>query len=101
MGGVFMVGVSAENRASAGVAGRDEVDVDIELDTSPREVTVPPDLAKALKLDAKARKAFEALSAQIRSESQTRPDGRLPTPHRRSPGWARSGRRPRRSCAST
>ena len=27
MGGVFMVGISAENRKSAGVAGGDEVDV--------------------------------------------------------------------------
>jgi bacteriocin resistance YdeI/OmpD-like protein/uncharacterized protein DUF1905 len=62
MGGRFMVGVSAENRASAGVAGGDEVDVDIELDTEPREVTVPPDLAAALKRDAKAKKTFEGLS---------------------------------------
>lgn len=62
MGGVFMVGVSAENRAGAGVAGGDVVDVDIELDIAPREVTVPPDFAKALKKDAKAREAFEGLS---------------------------------------
>lgn len=62
MGGVFMVGVSAENRASAGVAGGDEVDVDIELDTGPREVTMPPDFAEALKRDTKARKTFEGLS---------------------------------------
>src|SRR4026208_1420112 len=38
--GASMVGVSAENRAGAGVAGGDEVDVEIELDTEPREVTV-------------------------------------------------------------
>jgi hypothetical protein len=62
MAGVFMVGVSAENRASAGVAGGDEVDVDIELDTAPREVTVPPDLAKALEGDAAAKQTFEGLS---------------------------------------
>src|SRR5881296_607847 len=49
MGGDFMVGVSAEVREWTGVAGGDEVDVDIELDTAPREVTVPPDLVKALK----------------------------------------------------
>lgn len=35
LGGVYMVGVSAENRAGAGVKGGDEVDVDIELDTAP------------------------------------------------------------------
>jgi bacteriocin resistance YdeI/OmpD-like protein/uncharacterized protein DUF1905 len=62
MGGVFMVGVSAENRAGAGVVGGDVVDVDLELDTAPREVTVPPDFAKALKKDAKAQKAFDGLS---------------------------------------
>jgi hypothetical protein len=62
MGGRFMVGVSAENREAARVAGGDEVDVDIELDTAPREVTVPPDLAKALKRDAKAKKTFDGLS---------------------------------------
>ena len=62
MGGVFMVGVSADVRERAGVAGGDEVDVDIELDTEPREVTVPPDFAAALQRDAAARRAFEGLS---------------------------------------
>ena len=62
MGGRFMVGVSAGNRAGAKVAGGDVIDVDIELDTAPREVTVPKDLAAALKKDAKAKKTFDALS---------------------------------------
>jgi hypothetical protein len=62
MGGRFMVGVSAEVRDRAHVSGGDTVDVEVELDRSPREVEVPPDLAKALKRDAKARKAFDALS---------------------------------------
>jgi hypothetical protein len=62
MGGKFMVGVSAENREKTGVAGGDEVDVDIELDTEPREVTVPADFAKALKGNAVARKRFDGLS---------------------------------------
>ena len=38
MGGVFMVGVSAEHRKGAGVAGGDEVAVEIELDTEPVHV---------------------------------------------------------------
>jgi hypothetical protein len=67
MGGVFMVGVSAENRAGAGVAGGDEVDVDIELDTAPREVTVPPDLAAALDAEPAARATFERLSYSNKS----------------------------------
>ncbi len=62
MGGRFMVGVSAENRAAAGVAAGDEVDVDIELDTEPRRVDVPPDLVTALDRDAAARRNFDELS---------------------------------------
>lgn len=62
MDGVFMVGVSADAREKAKVAGGDVVDVEIELDTAPREVTVPADFAAALKKDAKAKKFFESLS---------------------------------------
>jgi hypothetical protein len=62
MDGRFMIGVSAENRAAARVAGGDTVDVDVVLDTKPREVSVPKDFAAALKKDAKARKTFESLS---------------------------------------
>ena len=62
MDGVYMVGVSAENRAGAGVAGGDEVDVDIELDSEPREVTVPADFAAALDSEPAARTTFERLS---------------------------------------
>jgi uncharacterized protein YdeI (YjbR/CyaY-like superfamily) len=64
--GQFMVGVSAENRARAGVAGGDEVDVDIELDTEPRTVEVPADFAAALAAEPKARAFFEGLSASQR-----------------------------------
>ena len=62
MGGRFMVGVSAENRAGAKVAGGDVVDVDIQLDTAPRVVELPKDFAAALRKDAKARKTFDGLS---------------------------------------
>lgn len=62
MGGKFMVGISAENRASAGVNAGDTVDVDVELDTDKRDVEVPPELARALTKDAKAKKHFESLS---------------------------------------
>ncbi len=62
MSGVFMLGVSAENRAAAGVSAGDEIDVDVELDTEPREVIVPPDFAQALKEDAEALAFFEGLS---------------------------------------
>ena len=62
MDGRFMVGVSAQNRAGAKVAGGDVVDVDIELDTAPRVVELPKDFAAALKKDAKARNTFDGLS---------------------------------------
>jgi uncharacterized protein YdeI (YjbR/CyaY-like superfamily) len=62
MGGAYMVGVSAENRAGARVAGGDEVDVDIELDNQPRELTVPSDLAAALEAEPDARRTFDGLS---------------------------------------
>jgi hypothetical protein len=66
-GGRYMVGVSAENRAGAGVAGGDEVDVDIQLDTAPREVDVPPDLAAALGAEPEARRTFDGLSYSNKS----------------------------------
>src|SRR5215207_2957119 len=62
MGGVFMLGVSAEHRAAAGVQAGDEIDVDLELDPAPREVTVPADFAAALDQDADVRRRFDALS---------------------------------------
>jgi Bacteriocin-protection, YdeI or OmpD-Associated/Domain of unknown function (DUF1905) len=62
MGGKFMIGVSAEHREKAGVAGGEVVEITLELDTAPRVVKVPADLAAALKKDARARAAFEVLS---------------------------------------
>ncbi|MDB4866953.1 MAG: hypothetical protein JWR03_1286 [Cohnella sp.] len=62
MGGQFMIPVSAEHRISAGVAAGDEVDVDIELDTEPREVTIPPDFSNAIDRDENARQFFDGLS---------------------------------------
>lgn len=62
MGGAYMVGVSAENRAAAGVQGGDEVEVEVELDTAPREVAVPEDFAEALAASPKAKDFYETLS---------------------------------------
>ena len=67
MGGVYMVGVSAEHRAAAGLAAGDEVDVDLELDTAPREVAVPDDFAAALDADPEARRTFDGISYSNRS----------------------------------
>jgi hypothetical protein len=62
MGGRFMLPVSAEVRAGAGVAAGEEIEVAVELDTEPREVTVPADFMEALDNDADAKSAFEKLS---------------------------------------
>ena len=62
MGGKFMLGVPPEFREGASVKAGDTVDVDLELDTQPRELAVPDDFAKALDRDAKAKRLFEGLS---------------------------------------
>jgi len=68
MGGRFLVPLSAENRAAAGVAAGDQVEVDIEPDRGPREVAVPGDLAAALARDDTARANFDGLSFTHRKE---------------------------------
>jgi hypothetical protein len=61
-GGEYMLPVAAEVRAGAGVAAGEEIEVDLELDTAPRVVEVPADLAEALAATPAARAAFDALS---------------------------------------
>jgi hypothetical protein len=68
MGGVFMIGVSAENRQAAGVAAGDRVEVGLELDTEPRAVTVPADFAAALNREPAAKQRFESLSYSHKRE---------------------------------
>lgn len=62
MDGEFMIPLAAEHRAASGVAGGQDVTVALELDTAPREVVVPEDLAAALEGDAEASRFFESLS---------------------------------------
>jgi len=68
MGGRFLVPLSADNRAAAGVSAGDQVDVDIESDDEPREVDLPADLAAALVQDAKAQAYFDQLARTHRKE---------------------------------
>ena len=67
MGGESLIGVSSEHRAGAGVAAGDEVDVELELDTAARTVTVPADFAAALDEDPTARATFDGLSYSNKS----------------------------------
>jgi hypothetical protein len=80
--GRFMVGISAENRALAGVDAGQEVDVDLELDTQPREVFVPPELREALDREPAAARFFEGLSYSNRLR-HARPIAEAKTPETR------------------
>ena len=66
-GDVFMLPLSQEHRAAAGVQAGDLVEVTIELDTEPRTVEVPEDLAAAL-AEQGIREAFDALAPSARKE---------------------------------
>jgi hypothetical protein len=67
-GEIFMLPLSAEHRQAAGVQAGDRVEVTIELDTEPRTVMVPEDLATALAAIPGARAAFDKLSYTLRKE---------------------------------
>lgn len=68
MDGNFMLPLSAENRDAAGVKAGDEIDVTLELDTEPRTVTLPDDLAAALAAQPGATEAFDTLAPSMRKE---------------------------------
>ena len=68
MRGEFLVGLNREVREQAGAETGERVKVELELDTAPREVEVPPALATALAGDAAAQAAFDALSFTYRKE---------------------------------
>lgn len=68
MRGEFLVGLNREVRDGAGVAAGDPVEVTLELDTEPREVEVPDELATALASDAEATARFEAMAFTHRKE---------------------------------
>jgi hypothetical protein len=65
--GAFMVGLSADHRAASGFGGGDEVEVEIAVDTAPRTLDVPPELAAALDAEPAARATFDGLSYSNRS----------------------------------
>jgi uncharacterized protein YdeI (YjbR/CyaY-like superfamily) len=59
--------VPKEHRAAAGVKAGETIEVDLQLDTAPRIVEVPKDLAAALK-KARMAEAFDKLSYTHRKE---------------------------------
>jgi len=68
MRGRHLLGLSNANRQAAGVVTGDEVKVEVELDTEPRVVTEPPDLACALDADVVARAAYDRLADSRKRE---------------------------------
>ena len=66
--GVGYIVVNRDVKSATGVDAPDRVDVEMELDTDPREVEVPEDLAAALAGDRAAEEAFGRLSFTHRRE---------------------------------
>jgi hypothetical protein len=61
-GDEYLIGVAQEHRGPAGVKPGDHIEVDLELDTAPREVEVPADFAAALESSPDAKRFFDSLS---------------------------------------
>ena len=68
VGGEFLLGLRSEVRQEAGVRAGDELEVVLELDTEPREVEAPQDLADALDRDPAVRGAFDRMAYSHRKE---------------------------------
>lgn len=62
MGGDNWLGVSQERRTAAGISAGQTHRVRVELDTAPRVIEVPDDLAEALAADPEAKAFWETLS---------------------------------------
>ncbi|MGW8567974.1 YdeI/OmpD-associated family protein [Isoptericola sp. NPDC055881] len=63
MRGRHLLGLSRANREAAGLEVGAEVEVELTLDTEPRDVVEPEELARALDADPFARTAYDALPA--------------------------------------
>lgn len=66
-GEVYMLPFASEHRAASGINAGDEIEVTLELDTEPRIVEIPEDLAKAL-AEAGLSAKFDALAYSHRKE---------------------------------
>ncbi|MWC00119.1 YdeI/OmpD-associated family protein [Agromyces seonyuensis] len=74
MGGKALIPFSSDKRAATGIHGGDAITVDLELDTAPREITVPDDLAAALE-EAGVRAAFDAQAPSKRKADAANVEG--------------------------
>lgn len=62
MGGRYLLGMSADRRAEAGLAAGDVVDLELSLDEAPRHADVPDDLAAAIASEPRAQEHWDTLS---------------------------------------
>jgi Bacteriocin-protection, YdeI or OmpD-Associated/Domain of unknown function (DUF1905) len=69
MCGVTGVPLRKSNREAAGLTGGERIVVTFELDAEPREVEIPPDLARALRSSKQRLKKWQSLSYTNRRES--------------------------------
>src|SRR5882762_7647417 len=60
--GTYCLGVLKSIQEAAGVGQGDTISIELALDTAPRTIELPVDLAKAIKGHKKAMAAWEALS---------------------------------------
>ncbi|BFM25677.1 hypothetical protein QE430_003482 [Microbacterium testaceum] len=74
MGGRSLIPFSADKRKATGLSGGDAITVELTLDTAPRTVEVPDDLAAAL-AEAGKHEAFDALSPSARKAHVTNVEG--------------------------
>ncbi|SIT67035.1 YdeI/OmpD-associated family protein [Microbacterium sp. RU33B] len=70
MGGKYLIAFSSDKRAASGIRGGDAITVDLTLDTAPRTVDVPEDLASALAAGG-VTEAFEKLSPSAKKAHVT------------------------------
>jgi hypothetical protein len=75
MGGRYLIPFSSDKRAATGIQGGDPIVVDLEVDTAPRTVEVPDDLAAALDAAPGAREAWDRLAPSHRKAHVTAIEG--------------------------
>jgi hypothetical protein len=68
MRGCNLIGINKANQAEAGIKPGDKITLAVELDTEPRVVTVPDDLAAALRKNKKLLAAWEKMSYSHKRE---------------------------------
>lgn len=68
MGGCYRLGVTKAVRSAIGKDVGDSVEVQVELDTEPRVVDVPPELQATLAANHEAKALYDALSYTHRKE---------------------------------